>query len=94
MVVIPGPPYSAKNCVSETQSRESLCPVSSATKNSNHDVVFYKRDNPVAKLTQSTQHTRRSKRKDDTNTHVKARKYNLSEAEHEMETSDDDEGIP
>lgn len=56
IVVIPGPPYPAKNSVSETQSRESLCSVSSATKNSSHDVVFDNTDNPVVKLTQSTQH--------------------------------------
>lgn len=40
IVVIPGHPYPTKNIVSETQSRESLCPLSSATKNSNHNVTF------------------------------------------------------
>ena len=93
IVVIPGPPYPAKNSVSETQSRESLCPVSSTKKNGNHDVVSDSRDNPVAKLTQSTPHTRRNKREVDSNTHVKARKYNLSETENKMETSDDDDEI-
>ena len=85
IVVIPGPPYPAKNSVSETQSREFLCPVSSATKNSSHDVVFDNRDNPVGKLNQSTQHMRRNKREVKTNTHVKARKYHLSEIKNKME---------
>ena len=93
IVVIPGPPYPAKDSVSETQSRESLCSVSSATKNSSHDVVFDNTDNPVVKLTQSTQHTRRNKREVDKSTHVKARKYHLSEIENKMESSDDDDEI-
>ena len=48
IVVISGPPYPAKIAYLK-QYEEYLCPVSSATKNSNHIVVFDNRDNPVTK---------------------------------------------
>lgn len=42
--------------------------------------------NTVTKLNQSSQHTRRNKRKVNRNTQVKVRKYHLSEIENKMET--------
>ena len=100
IMVIPGPLYPAKNSVSETQSTESLCPLTytSATKNGNHDVAFEDSDNTVTKLNQSTQHTRRNKRQADKMTHVKARKIHLSDIDIKKETDNVHfnitEGIP